>query len=50
MLALPLLIMGLLTAYVSTRYTRSAARLELIAGFSVIGGLATLGFCMPLFR
>lgn len=50
MLALPLLTASLIAAYVSTKRTGWASALERLAGFSLIAGLGTLGFCLPLYR
>ena len=50
MIALPLLITGVLTAYLSTKTERFTPRLEILSGLALIVGLSTLGFCMPLYR
>jgi hypothetical protein len=49
-IALPMLLMSLLTAYVSTKRALHPSWLEILTGLSLIAGLATLGWCLPLYR
>jgi hypothetical protein len=50
MIALPLLITGILTSYLSAKVSKHASRLEVLSGLALISGMATLGFCLPLYR
>jgi len=49
-IVLPALIIAISTAYASTKFIKHVSLLETLSGFSFIIGLATLGFCLPLYR
>jgi hypothetical protein len=50
LIALPMLLISASTAYVSTKQARHSSWLEILTGLSLIVGLATLGWCLPLYR
>jgi len=50
LIVIPALIIVISTAYASTKFIKHASLLEILSGSSLIIGLATLGFCLPLYR